>query len=470
MSGNADMYHSVGTQTNVDMIPARRRKVATRLNGAGPQLSAGPAEIVMADDEEQESPAILLTTDLLEKIQAAIQADRELYQDTVEVDRKTNYRARLRKAFQRKRENMDRDEARIRAKLSDGERPEAGTKRVGPEHWERWLKLFDDCRKDITAYCDELTVEEDAETGETDKLRLQHLIASNELDVILDDVFVRARILNKLVVAEPENLLPLNRFAVLQEWNPFEGEQGIDLSSAEEDVEEHAQEVILDYGSENSHERALIELKRQADRGIDPIRRDYERRMMWTEACNRVKQFQMQLSEAYAEHDDHLCCYDQILDSWKHDNNRPSRRLRTRSQFDRNYLLVGREITQAITKAENDLAVAVARARELGLHFDSDGGSYIDEDQEVDSAELNEWGEASIDRKGLQDWVDKVQPAESESAETGLVADEWGARSVEIHESNSMVDGGIYKRRIEEWKRQCNELRLLAAGSTRLSE
>ncbi len=154
------MYHSVGTQTNVDMIPARRRKVATWLNGAGPELSAGPAEMVMANDGEQERPAILLTTDLLEKIQAAIQADRELFQDTVKVDRKSRYRVTLRNAFQRKCEKMDRDEARIRAKLSDIELPEAGTKRVEAEHWERWLKLFDRCRQDISAYCDELTVEE----------------------------------------------------------------------------------------------------------------------------------------------------------------------------------------------------------------------------------------------------------------------------------------------------------------------
>lgn len=136
----------------------------------------------------------------------------------------------------------------------------------------------------------------------------------------------------------------------------------------------------------------------------------------------------------------------------------------TTSELNRRAILRYRDVARRLTAAEEAVRVAKARAVEVGIDVldDSQSSVFGDvNDLNFESGRLLGNTDVSMDRAKIERWIEGVERAEDAGCHSphgfrsAPVADEWEFRSVALGEGASVVAEHRPRQRIDEWRRLC---------------
>ena len=140
-------------------------------------------------------------------------------------------------------------------------------------------------------------------------------------------------------------------------------------------------------------------------------------------------------------------------------------------EVDMDQLNYTQRVTRGVIDAEAEYEEAKAAALAGGIELSDVESGFLDQPDDGYRVSSEDEEATSIDRRGIQIWVERLPGAESELWNTwlasqaalrcsemlagGVEVDNWDAKPIEICDSASMVAEGPWRRRIDKWRAMC---------------
>lgn len=394
----------------------------------------GIPKMVYASDGFQKCAAILLTTDLSHKIQRALQGRRD-------TKRKYNLVEQTRTSLARRKHELQIELNELTSTSSGLDRPE-GVVEAFAVGKNALLEIED---------------EEQELDRQLDQTYKRQRILQNDVDIVLDDVFVNCRLLPLPLPEETEMMPQHSGIPVVLDTSSQPPTRAPSEHSFDDTRQPTEEGSVADA-------RPLEEPDRESLGLLTPEEARKEA------ARDVLGQTHDALDTAQAEFDMREQRYNQHIAVYEIEVARGAP-VPPKTEIDQMHFRYGQRLTRKLMEAEAAYENAKREAQAAGLRIGWHQESNFVNDAEDGYRESleREAAAASIDRSRIERWLRNVPAADCEDAPE-VDVDEWDARLDEPLDSVSVLAQGANRRRIDQWQTSTEQVRkdttdTLGAGS-----
>ncbi|KAK3657973.1 hypothetical protein LTR56_000817 [Elasticomyces elasticus] len=381
----------------------------------------GPSRLVMAADGLKPCVALLMTTGLSDRVQAAVQARRDIdsAQVVVPLEREVNIRYQLNVECA-----LDQYSTRIAelTAINTGE-PVAELTEL-QNKVEKLQYMLDEARYRDTVLDTRLN------TTAENFCRCQ-----NALTLYMEESFIDGTII------EPEvgqGIPEIPEFDLDEEYirlcRSTKEDQGLEMASALSLASCQDDLQLRKLSPEEQHRQDLIDAAYTARQQYNLAqaafdRRDYDRRVNKQNAASEAGIDEGEFDATPEGEEFQLC--------WFKLNN---------------------ELTHTLVQAEQELAAANRALAEVGVEFDDANSCFVDFGSNGHSMNFEADMKSSTSRPRVESWLDSIvyEVSPEVDVETDVDVDVWNAHDVQIGDSLScFAYEPARRRRVREWRQQC---------------